>query len=111
MQAIVVGDSVGLIFTKVLDEVQLGLVVNLLRHAREADRVLRSDDGRGILGKKDGVRRDLRLGFLGVIAIVQAQADDLAWVQDGRPQPDCLEGVNHRLGEGAPGGLDAPGED
>src|SRR5260370_760506 len=86
---------------------QLDLPIELLARARAQDRITGADD-RGVPLAED--RRLLRngvAGFLGVIAIVQADADELARIGDGRVQPRGGRRHRHPLpyrGAGGRGG-------
>ncbi len=74
------------------DERQLALVVGPRLLARDHDGRAVADQGRRVLGEDDRNLGDVELRLLGVVAVVQADADHLAG-DDRRQQPDAGEGV------------------
>ena len=69
------------------DDDQLGLVIDLLADPGQDDRVAVADQGGRILAEEDRLGRDRHAALGGVVAVVQADADDLARVGDRRQEP------------------------
>ena len=69
------------------DDAELDFPVGLLRAARDADIVVRADDGRGRLHEDDRLGRHGGAGLGGVVGIVEADADELADAGDTGAEP------------------------
>ena len=68
------------------DDHQLGLVIDLGAHLGQDDLGPRADQGRCVFAEDDRLGGDRHAALGGVVAIVQAQADDLGRVGDRRQQ-------------------------
>ena len=77
------------------DDAQLDLPVGFRRAARDADVVVRADQRVRRLGEQDRLIRDRRPGLGGVVAVVQADAQDL--VRPGDRGADPLIGECRQL--------------
>src|SRR5262249_9065846 len=79
------------------------LVIDLLGDLRDLDRVAVGDEGVGELAEHDGFGGDGLAALDGVVAVVEADAEDLAGGGDGRGELDRLRFVGD--GRGGGGGL------
>ncbi len=85
------------------DDAELDFPVELLRSARPQDRLAGIEDG-GVPLREDGWLLGNRLaGLLGVVAVVEADADELAGIGDGRMQPRRVLGHGHPFRDGGDG--------
>ena len=75
------------------DDGQLAFIIELVGFERLDERCAVTDLAAGIAGKKDRVRRHRAAGFFHVGVIVQAHADDLVRVRNGRCKGDGVKGV------------------
>jgi hypothetical protein len=71
---------------------QLGLVVGRRRLGRDDDRLAGADHAVGELREQDRDLGDREVRLLGVIAVVQADADDLPRRRHGRQDPHLVGG-------------------
>lgn len=65
---------------------EFSFVIGRFRDFRQDDVCARSDDSRGKLVEDGGDAGNLRAGFGGVIAVIQADAEELVRARDGREQ-------------------------
>ena len=79
------------------DDHQLGLVVHLLGDLRQLDRFTLGDERIGVLREQDRLGRDRLATFDGVVAIVQADANDFGRPGHGRQELDRNAGIRHGL--------------
>src|SRR5262249_7738704 len=76
---------------------EFGLVIDLGADGGQDDGLTGADEGGGVLAEQDGFARDGGSALGGVVAVVEADAHDLARVGDGRGEGDSV-------GRGAGGG-------
>ena len=74
------------------DDRELNLVIGLLGERRDADGLFGSDDGGWEFGKDGGEFGELHFGFDGVVAVVEANAEDAGWRRDGGEEAGLSSG-------------------
>src|SRR5437016_2123324 len=83
------------------DDAELHFPVELLRSARTQNRLARIENG-GVPLREDGrLLGDRLAGLLGVVAVVETDADELARVRDGRVQPGRAARYGHPFRDGS----------
>src|SRR5205085_7691279 len=90
-----VGAKMASSFTNDKDE--LGLVIDLLTDRGQYDGIFVADERGGVFAEEDRVLGDGDAAFLGVVGIVEAEADDLARIGNGWEQLDLPGGVSSSL--------------
>ena len=88
-------------------DAELGLVVGLGHDRRDDDRLARADQGRRPLREEERLRRKLRALLLGVVGVVQADADDLSRTLDRQHGRNLLRSQRWRVRYHGPVGGEA----
>src|SRR5579875_2541914 len=78
------------------DQHQFRLIINFPADGRQADGLAGTDDGCSKLAEEDRLSGDRRTAFGGVIAVVEADANDLWRIRNGSEQLYRSSGITHR---------------